>query len=204
MVPMPRSRLREFRPHHVLHRALYTVDRPGADGSTVTWTVEIDAGQEDGHAVLYADGVEVATAEPPGEFPVPGGTIEVATSMYGMQRVHLVLEDGTEERLRPVEGTLEDLRGRLARRHPRVSRAVARTAVVVLAVNLVLAVPAGLELLTGLDGVAERFGTFTNPIDLPTWLDRTTLVAGVLAAVERALTWKRHKVLDAETIWTSV
>lgn len=63
-----------------------------------------------------------------------------------------------------------------------MSRTIAAVAVAVLLVNLVLAVPVALELLTGIDAVAARFGTFTSPITLPGWLNTGLLVAGVAAA----------------------
>ncbi|WFG45157.1 hypothetical protein [Pseudonocardia alni] len=45
---------------------------------------------------------------------------------------------------------------------------------------------------------------FTSPVLLPGWLLGTLTVAGVVAAVERALTWRHHRVVDAETLWTSL
>jgi len=103
-----------------------------------------------------------------------------------------------------VPGTLEHRRARLARRRPGVSRAIAVTAVLILAVNLVLAVPQGLELITAQPRIAELVGTFTSPVSLPAWLNATLLVAGALAATERLLTLRRNRVLDAETLWTGL
>lgn len=104
-----------------------------------------------------------------------------------------------------MPGTLEDLRGRMHRRHPRLSRAIGRLAIAILVVNLVLAVPQALEFLTTrVDRVAELFGTFTSPIVLPLWLTITLAVAGALAGVERVLTLRRNRVLDIETMWTNL
>lgn len=50
----------------------------------------------------------------------------------------------------------------------------------------------------------DRVGMFTSPVLLPGWLLGTLTVAGVVAAVERALTWRHHRVVDAETLWTSL
>ncbi|QUX27137.1 hypothetical protein KGD83_17520 [Nocardiopsis akebiae] len=193
--------LRPFRRREVLHRVLYTVEHPGPGGGRVVYTAEVDLGREDGCAELYADGRSQAKAELPAAFPVPGGVIEVDVSLYGVRRVHLVLDDGREQRLTPAPGTIEDLRGRLHRRHPRVSRAIAGLAVAILALNLVLAVPQALELVTGIPRVAELFGSFTSPVALPRWLNAALILAGVLAAVERVLTLRRNRVLDAETLW---
>lgn len=195
----PGGRLRPLRRWEVLHRALYTVEL-----GQVAYTAEVDLGRDDGKAVLYADGVEQAAADMPAAFPVPGGTIEVDTGLYGVRRVHLVLGGGREERLRPVAGTLEDRRARLDRRRPGVSRAIAWTAAGVLAANLVLALPQAVELVTALPKVAAAVGTFTSPVNLPAWLNFTLVLAGALAAAERLLTLRQHRVLDAETIWTNL
>ena len=193
--------LAPLRPDEILHRLLYTIELPGPH----VYTVQIDAGRSDGHAELYLDGLQQATAEMPAEFPVPGGVIEVAISLYGVKRVHLVRDGGGERRLDPVPGTLEHRRGRLHGRHPRVGRAIAWAAVVILLANLVLAVPQALELLTTrVDRIAELVGTFTSPIQLPARLNIGLTLAGVLASVERALTLRRNRVLDVETLWTNL
>lgn len=124
-------------------------------------------------------------------------------SLYGVTRVHLVRDKGEEERLAPVSGTIEDLRGRLRRQHPAVSRVISWLAIVTLIVSLVLAVPQGLELITGIPKIADNIGTFTSPISLPSWLNTSLLVAGVLAAVERLLMLRENKLLDADTLWTN-
>ncbi|RII20662.1 hypothetical protein DSC45_05495 [Streptomyces sp. YIM 130001] len=200
-VPPPGKRLRQFRRHEVLHRSLYSIGIAGEDGAETDYTVDIDLGRDDSCALLFADGHRVAKAEMPAAFPVPGGKIEVDVSLYGVRRVHLVHEDGSEQRLTPVTGTIEDLRGRLHRRHPGVSRAISWTAILILVANLVLAVPQGLELLTQIPKIADNIGTFNSPVDLPSWLNSTLIAAGVLAAVERLLTLRSHKILDAETLW---
>lgn len=190
-----------MRRREILHRSLYTIERPGPDGRAATWTVEIDASR-DWNARFYCDGRRVRAAQMPAVLPVPGGRIEVDAGLYGVSRVHLVT-DGREQRLAPAPGSLEYRRARLARRRPGVSRTIAATAIVILALNLVLAVPQALELVTSTPEVAESLGTFTSPIVLPAWLNTTLLLAGAVAAIERALTLRRNRVLDAETLWTN-
>jgi hypothetical protein len=198
-------RLRPVRRRDVLHRVLYTTKHPGPRGDRLDHTVEIDAGRDDGRAVLYVDGKEHATADMPGSFPVSGGAIEVAIGLHGVQRVHLVSDDGAERRLDPVPGTLEELRGRMHRRHPRLSRIIGWLAIAILVVDLVLAVPQALEFLTTrVDRIAELFGTFTSPIVLPLWLTITLALAGAVAGVERSLTLRRNRLLDLETSWTGL
>lgn len=202
--PTEGQRLRPVRRRDVLTRLLYTVEHPGPGGVRLDHTVEIDVGRADGRAVLFVDGWEQATTDMPGSFPVARGVIEVAIGLHGVKRVHLVGDDGEERRLDPVRGTLEALRARMERRNPRLSRAVGGLAIAVLVVDLVLSVPAAWEFLTTrVDRLNEVFGTFTSPIVLPLWLTVTLAVAGAAAGVERALTLRRHRLLDVETMWTA-
>ncbi|MBW0101849.1 hypothetical protein [Pseudonocardia sp. KRD291] len=194
--------LRPLRRREVLHRHLYAVDHPGPGGARATYTVEIDGTRDDGRAELYVDGRRQAKADMPASFPVPGATIEVAVTLYGVRRMHLVGDGGEERRLDPVPGTLEYRRGRMHRRHRVLSRVIGWLAIAILLVNLVLAVPEALELLTRIDRIAEVVGTFTSPVQMPGWITTTLIVAGVLAAVERALMLRRNRVIDFETLWT--
>ncbi|GAB3431183.1 hypothetical protein [Actinophytocola sediminis] len=198
------KRLSPLRRHEILHRLIYTIDHPDRHGELVNHTVQVDVSRDDGHAELYVDGRQLATMEMPAAFPVAGGVIEVASTPYGVRRVHLVMDNGTERRLDPLPGTLEHRRGRLHRRHPRLSRAIGWAAIAILVTSLVLAVPQAIELLTRLDRVEEWVGTFTSPIQLPAWLNASLTVAGVLAATERTLTLRRNRVLDIETLWTNL
>lgn len=191
-------RLRPFRRSEVLHRFLYSIEHDGR-----TYTVDVDTGR-DVRTGLYRDGERQAKADLPATFPVPGGAIEVDLTLYGVRRAHLVLDSGAERRLVPTRGTAEELRGRLTSRHPAVSRTIAGTAIVILLVNLVLAVPQGLAMLTRIPFVAEHVGVFTSPIALPGWLTTTLLIAGVAAAMERALTLRRNRILDLETLWSGL
>lgn len=155
-------------------------------------------------AALYRDGVQVHRSDLPATFPVPGGVVDVAVSLYGLTRMHYVLDDGPERTLRPDRASLEGLRARFGRRFPRTSSAVGVVAVVVLLVGLVVAAPLALEMVTRLDIVSERLGTFTSPIDLPGWADTMLLVAGILAATERALTLRNHWLVDLDTTGTAL
>lgn len=166
---------------------------------------KIAEGARHAPVALYRDGLQQQIANPPVAFAVPGGVIEVATSAYGLTRMHHVEEGSREGRtLRPHPRSLEGLRARFGRRHPGASRAIGVLAVLLLLVGLVLMVPQAAELVTSLDVVAERVGAFTSPIQLPTWANTSLLIAGALAATERALTLRNHWLIDADTTWTSL
>ncbi|WP_083734790.1 hypothetical protein [Actinomadura sp. CNU-125] len=197
------KRLRPFRRRELLHRSLFTIAHDGPDGPGHIWTVDVSMKDVGWVAELYLDGVRREKRDVPAAFAVPGGTIEVGASMYGVTRMHLVLDDGGERRLAPVAGTAEALRGRLARRHPRLSRTVGALAIAILIVNLVLAVPQAVEIVTGLPPIADTVGSFTSPIPVPAWLTGVLIFAGILAAIERVLMRRHNRVLDIETIWSN-
>jgi hypothetical protein len=92
-----RKQLRPVRRRDAPHRLLYVVEHPGPDGRPAAHTVEIDAG--DLRAVLYIDGQYRDASDLPASFPVHGGTLEVALSRYGVQRMHLVTDDAHEQRI---------------------------------------------------------------------------------------------------------
>ncbi|MEV5827030.1 hypothetical protein AB0L25_15750 [Spirillospora sp. NPDC052242] len=187
----------------MLHRSLYTIVHDGPDGPGRTWTVDVTMKDVGWVAELYLDGAWQEKSDVPAAFAVPDGTIEVKASMYGVTRAHLVLDSGPERPLTPVAGTAEDLRGRLARRHPRLSRTIGALAIAILVVNLVLAVPQALEIVTGISLVADHVGSFRSPVSLPPWLNAVLLSAGILAATERVLMRRSNRVLNIETIWSS-
>ncbi|MGI6879699.1 hypothetical protein [Microbacterium sp. gxy059] len=154
-------------------------------------------------AVLYRDGVQLYRSTLPATFPVPGGVIEVAASGYGASRMHFVSERGGEQVLAPHSRTAEGLRARFDRRFPAASRGIGVLAIIILLIGLVTGIPQMIEIITQIDPIAERIGTFTSPIQLPFWLNTTLLIAGMLAATERALTLRNHWLIDFDTTWTA-
>lgn len=199
--PTPTKRLQPFRPWQVLNRHLYTVDHTSPDGRPIRYTLEVDTANDD-EVRVYTDGWLRSKHALPASIPVVGGYLDVDASLYGVTRMHLVTAFGAERRLTPVAGTIEDRRLQLDHRHPKVSRAIGLVAIAVLIANLALAVPIALEYATELSIISERFGTFASPFQLPTWANIALMAAGILAAMERVLTLRRNKILDAETIWT--
>lgn len=209
------SALKELHWWQVLTRTQFFLDPAEDRGRSARYTVDvrylaaeleggrIAEGARHAPVALYRDDQQLQIANPPVAFAVPGGVIEVATSMYGLSRMHHVPDEGEATALRPHPRSLEGLRARFGRRHPGIGRAIGLVAILVLLIGLVLMIPQAAELITSLDPVAERVGTFTSPIQLPSWLNVSLIVAGALAATERALTLRRHWLIDADTTWTS-
>lgn len=210
--------LREYRIRDLFSRSLFFLQLADRTGDRHVYAVDVRhfvdeiSGSEKGAeapkespAALFRDGIQIHRADLPTAFPVPGGVVEVAISMYGMKRVHYVPDDGGGERvLQPHRRSHEGLRAAFSRRFPRASAVIGGIAIVVLLASLALAVPQGLEMLTRIDFVAERIGAFTSPIHLPGWLNITVITAGVVAAVERALTLRSHWLIDFDTTWSAL
>ena len=191
--PKPGAPLPPFRPSLSMERTRFATDL--SDASTAT----VDVDHESGRASLYRNDLHVRTCDMPVRFPLGPDSIEVAASRYGMQRIHLISADGSQRRLDPAPGTPEHWRAQLSRRHPGVGRALAVGAAVVLTVNLILLAPQLLELVTHQALWADRFSPFVSPIDLPAWANTVLTVTAGLAGIERALTFRHHRLLDAET-----
>lgn len=155
-------------------------------------------------AALYRDGVQLYRSKLPATFPVPGGVIEVAASGYGASRMHFVDEQGGEQVLVPHRRAAEGLRARFGQRFPGFSRTIGVLAIITLLVGLTVGIPQGIEMITSIEPIAERFGTFTSPIQLPDWANITLFVAGLLAATERALTLRNNWLIDFDTTWTAL
>jgi hypothetical protein len=195
--------LKPFRWWQPFDRALFTLSLHRAADPPVVYTVDVRAGQrmlsEDGKgkADLYLDGVHHAESKLPAAFPVDGGTIEVAASDFGLSRCHYVTADGSERQLVPDRASAEGRRARLGREHPTLSRWISFVSVVLLVVSLLLVVPQLVEAITLLPPVAERFGTFVSPIQLPIWATSALGLAAVLASTERALRLRHHWLLDS-------
>lgn len=191
--------LPSYRWWQLFSRSLFHLHLAGEGGAPETWSVDVrHGGDADGEvrAQLYRNGVHEASAKLPVGFAVPGGTIEVAVSNYGLRRCHYVSDDGWERQLEPDPASAAGRRARLERTNPALSRAVGVASVGMLAVALVLGVPQLIERLTQVPAIAERVGTFSSPIHLPDWVNVALVLGALLASTERALRLRYSRILD--------
>lgn len=195
--------LQRFRWWQPLSRALLHLQLTEPDGAQHAWSVDVRLwGDSDGEvrAKLYRDGLQHTISKLPAAFPVPGGTIEVVASSYGLRRCHYVGDAGQERQLVPDPVSAEGRRARLERNHPGLGRAIGGLSVAILIAALVLGLPQIIEQITHIPPVAEHLGTFNSPIALPGWLNIALTVAAVLASTERALRLRYHWLLDGGII----
>lgn len=191
--------LQRFRWWQPFSRSLFQLHLDGERGVPETWSVDVrHGGDEDGkvYAQLYRDGLNQARSKLPAMFAVPGGTIEVVTSGFGLRRCHYITDDGTEWQLAPDPASAEGRRARLERTHPALSRAVGVVSVSVLVLALVLGVPQTIEQITRIPPIAESIGTFVSPFHLPAWANLSLLLATLVASTERALRLRYNWLLD--------
>ncbi|WP_410642681.1 hypothetical protein [Amycolatopsis sp. lyj-346] len=194
--------LKPFRWWQPFSRSLYSLVLGRDDGHQAVYVVDVPhrrrfwANDGKGTADLYLDGRHQAAAKLPAVFPVPGGTIEVAESPFGLKRCHYVTAAGDERPLVPEHTSAEGRRAHLARRHPALSRAISVTSVVLLLISVLLLIPQLIEVAFKLPPVAARFGAFVSPVSLPAWLNSLLGIGAVLASVERALRLRHNPFLD--------
>lgn len=195
------SALAPYRPWHLLYRSLFFAEIVDPTGESHVYAVDVDLFDIDSTAHLYRDGCQEASATTPATFPVPGGVIEVATTMFGLKRIHVVPDDGPERQMLPHRRSGEGWRARVAQRFPRTSRAIGIAAVVVLVISLCVAVPQTIERITQIPLVADAVGTFTMPFSVPSAVNTALLVGAVCAGIERALMLRYHWLVDGEAWW---
>src|SRR4051794_5340311 len=100
----------------VISRGRFQAHHGGHD-----WTIEVDYFDFADEVMLYRDGVAAQQERSPARFELDGSTaIEAKVGLLGMERAVLIAEGG-EQRLIPVEGTAEWWRFELERRQPALS-----------------------------------------------------------------------------------
>lgn len=193
--------LKPFRSWHGLTRSLFYAPLETPEGATKTYAVNVNYFDWEDKADLYLDGVHHAQAHLPAEFPVEGGTIEVAATTYGLKRMHFVDENGQARVLKPDPASAEGLRARFAQRAPGLSRLIGILAVVILLILLPFGLLHLAEIITHTQFAQQYIDPFTSPIRLPDWATTPALVLSLLAALERALTLRNHWLIDLDTGW---
>ncbi|MBO3102203.1 hypothetical protein [Cellulomonas fengjieae] len=188
-----------YRWWQMLLRSLFHLHVTGEDGAPQTWSVDVRlGGDEDGEvrAQLYRDGLHHSGSTLPAVFAVPGGTIQVAATGFGLRRAHYVTPDGSERQLVPDPASAEGRRAHLDRTDPALSRAVGTASATVLVVALVLGVPQLVEQITQIPPVADSIGTYSCPFRLPAWANTALVLATLAASTERALRLRYNRFLD--------
>ncbi|WJV50451.1 hypothetical protein [Streptomyces flavofungini] len=193
--------LQPFRWWQLLSRALFYLRLTHDDGRQIVYAIDVRHGRTDEsgavNADLYVDGRRHARSRLPAAFPVPGGTVEVRTSAFGLKRCHYVTAEGTEHRLVPDRDSAEGRRAYVDRAHPALSRWIGHLSSIVLVLALLLLVSQLVEQVTRPDEIARHVGAFTSPVDLSAWGNAVAGFVAAAAGTERALRLQYHWLLDA-------
>lgn len=190
-----------FRWWHLLSgRKLFSLSVVRTDDGRANYDVDVRlSGRQAGDfgmVHLYLDGRHHAESTLPAAMPVESGMIEISEGSAGLRRAHY-LPDGDKARLlTPHPKTAIGLRLRFDREHPVLSRWVGAISVVLLVVGVGVNGLELVELLSQIPPVAERFGLFESPLNLPLWLNIALGFGAGLGATERALRLKFHWLLD--------
>ncbi|KZZ84312.1 hypothetical protein [Bacillus sp. SJS] len=195
--------LKDFRWWQQLSRALFYLTLTNDAGRQAVFAVDVpywqkffSADDDKGTAHLYLDGKHYAESKLPAAFPVAGGTIEVAATIFGLKRCHFVTDEGTVHQLIPDESSAEGRRARLDREHPTLSRWIRFISLIMLIVPMVLAIPQIIDAVTQVPEIAQRFGTFNSPITLPAWINIGLGLCATAGSVERATRLHWNAFLD--------
>jgi hypothetical protein len=195
--------LQDFRWWHLLAgRKLFFLRTAGHGGTEIAYAVDVhlsgrqsdDAGY--GKAHLFRDGRHYAQSRLPAVFSVEGGRIEVETTLVGLKRMHYVTDGGVEVQLAAHPRSAIGRRLRFDSAYPTASRMIAALSVFMLIIGIGLNGLQVLEPVLNIPPLAERFGSFESPVNLPLWLNVALGVAAGLGSAERALRLRHHWLLD--------
>ncbi|MFF3481814.1 hypothetical protein ACFYXC_00840 [Streptomyces sp. NPDC002701] len=192
--------LQRFRWWQLPYRSLFYLRPTGGDGGQPVYAVDVRRGQDQtstkAGADLYLDGRHHARSRLPAAFPVPGGTVEVRLSAFGLRRCHYVTAAGTEHLLVPDSASAEGRRAHLDRTRPALSRGIGTASLSVLVVALLVLAAQLAEHVTGVPEVAEHVGAFTAPVHPPAWCNAVLTLLTAAAGTERALRVRYSRLLD--------
>lgn len=142
---------------------------------------------------LYRAGHLLEIRSSPATFSVDETTsVEAEMSLYGMKRVELVDNESNERlRFQPRPGTGEAWRAKLATRWPRTNRTLGVVSWSVLAFSMLTQLPVYFNM-----SIAKIVGTELPTLEFSPAVNTALSIAGVLAALDRALQLKYNRWID--------
>src|SRR5699024_3396132 len=175
--------LKPFRWWQMLERTLFYAPMNTQDGQPRTYAVSVNFFDWDDNADVYLNGKHHARAKLPASIPVEGGEIDVATTFYGLKRMHFVAPTGEEQVLKPDGASAEGLRAKFAQRRPVLSRVIGILAALMLLILLPIGVLQIIEVVSQTGLAANFMEPFTSPINLPEWTSTPLLLMSILAGI---------------------
>ena len=105
-------------------------------------------------------------------------------------------DDGTMSTLTPDEHSAEGRRARFDREHPIIGRWIGFLSLLILLAAFAVIILQIIEGISGIPPLAERFGTFSSPVDLPLWGNIAVALVAAVASTERATRLRYNSLLD--------
>lgn len=193
--------LKLFRMWQGLGRSLFYAPLETQEGEPHLYAVDVNFFDWEDRADLYLNGVHHAESKLPAAFPVVGGHIEVASTLYGLKRMHYVDGSGQARVLKPDPVSAEGMRAKLAARAPLVSKLIGLLAAIILLTLLPVSLLQLAEMASQIEWVQQNVGSFTSPLQIPEWASTPIFILTLLAVTERTLTLRNHWLIDMETGW---
>lgn len=184
----PARTLRPVSGWEVIWRGSFAARHRGVD-----YAIDLDFFDFSERIHLYRDGEFAETRKSPATFTVDDDTtLEASMSLYGMKRAHLVHRgEGRAVQLSPRPGTAEARRAAFAKRFPALNRWIGLLAWAVLVFAALTQLPVIYNAT-----IAQWFDATLPTLALPGWLNITLAVAGLLAAIDRALQLQHNRWID--------
>ncbi|WP_307851357.1 hypothetical protein [Nocardiopsis sp. MG754419] len=120
----------------------------------------------------------------------------MAPTSFGLKRCHLINAEGGERRLVPDARSAEGRRARPDHERPTPGRGIRVVSLLPLIVALLFGLPQSVEVVSQVPPIAERFGTFTSPVEPPWWLNAFLALGASTSSVERATRLRWNALLD--------
>lgn len=179
------AQLKTYGKWHWLWRGLF--ESQTKDG---LYHVDVDYFDFDERIHVYKDGKLVDTKKSPAKISLDDKTvIEAELSTYGMKYVRMRKND-TVTNFAPSKGTSEAWRSNLTKTKPKLSQTLNIISWTVLIIAAVTQLPELINILS------QWFDTELPTFELPFWANITLSIAGVIAAIDRALQLKHNKWID--------
>lgn len=180
------TKLKKYGNWHWLWRGLFELQTK--DG---LYHIDVDYFDFDERIHVYKDGELVDTKKSPAKVMLEDkASIEAGLSTYGMKYVRLRGADGKTSNFAPSKGTPEAWRKNFNQNHPRSSKVLNVFSWTVLIIAAITQLPELINILS------QWFNTKLPTFELPFWANITLSVAGVIAALDRALQLKHNKWID--------
>lgn len=190
--------LKKYQFWHIITHSLFHITITNKDNEKTHYALKARYFVNDPSVDLYHNQKHVAYSKLPATLPVKDGIIEVKNGKAGINSINYIPEKQATFSVYPDKRSIRGWRMWVHKRFPLFSAIIAKIAMVILLMSLVLSLPQLLESLSEIPWVAENIGTFKSPFTFSFWMNVLFGFAGSFALMERALMLRSHWLIDME------